>query len=293
MVFRMRCFGPIALLAVSTVSLALNQKSATPQESVWFVLLEEFGSNGKLILDRLATVSEGALSRVPANCSEDDPASKQFSATYLNAGHSYSVLFGGSAAGSVVVRARDKEPVDAVDYRGPARIRGQVMALATNAVISYVGATSRQAPTAAERQAASKLAENLFANVGVPADLLAKIKVGNVTHTILLPSKSPSLIGSFSIEAGGGRRPTHNLLFIATFNGIYYVPELVWTKTSINEVESESAKFVDQSDLLGDGEEEVIVFEQGYEGYGYRIYRRTRNDASHWESIFEADGPGC
>jgi hypothetical protein len=273
-------------VAASTVSLALSQKPAPPRESVWFVLLEEFGSNGKLVLDRLATSSEGKLSKVPDNCSPDDPSSKQFSAEYLNAGHSYSVLFGGSAAGSAVVRAPDNYdvPVIAVDYRGSIRIRGQVMGLATNAVISHTGASSRQAPTAAEHQAASKLAENLFAKAGVPSDLLAKIRVRNLTRTIVLPSKSPSLIGSFSIDTGGQRGPHHNLFFIATFNGTDYVPELV---------ESESANFVDQGDLFGDGEEEVIVLEQFYEGYGYRIYRRTRDDVSRWEPIYEVGGPAC
>jgi hypothetical protein len=280
-----------ALVAVAAST--LSQKPAPSQESVWFVLREEFGSNGKLVLDRLATSSEGKLSEVPDDCSPDDPASNQFSAEYLNAGHSYSVLFGGSPAGGAVVRAPYNVPVIAVDYRGSARIRGQVMGLATNAVISHIGASSRQAPTAAEHQAASKLAEDLFAKAGVPSDLLAKIRVRNLTHTILLPSKSPSLIGSFSIETGGQRGPHHNLFFIATFNGTDYTPALVWTKISSYELESESTNFVDQSGLFGDGEEEVIVLDQGYEGYGYRIYRRTRNDASRWEPIFEAGWPGC
>src|SRR5580692_3770448 len=91
-----------ALVAVAAST--LSQKPAPSQESMWFVLREEFGSNGKLVLDRLATSSEGKLSEVPDDCSPDDPASNQFSAEYLNAGHSYSVLFGGSPAGGAVVR---------------------------------------------------------------------------------------------------------------------------------------------------------------------------------------------
>jgi hypothetical protein len=101
----------LVAVAASTVSLALGQKPVPPQKSVWFVLLEEFGSNGKLVLNRLATSSEGKLSKVPDDCSPDDPAAKQFSAEYFNAGHSYSVLFGGIAAGGAVVRAPDKDPV--------------------------------------------------------------------------------------------------------------------------------------------------------------------------------------
>jgi len=231
---------------------------------------------------------------VPDDCSYEDPAYKQFFAEYLNAGHRYSVLFGGSAAGSAVVREHGENSATyAIDYGGPARIRGHVMGLATNVPVTKEVASSRQAPTPAERQSASDLAKNLFAQAGAPPDLLARIKVRNLTHTLLLPSKLPSLIGSFFIEVGEERGPTHNLFFIATFNGTGYAPELAWTKISKNELESENLTFVDQGDLLGDGDQEVIVLDQGWENYVYRIYRRTKNDASHWEQIFETGIFGC
>jgi hypothetical protein len=282
------------LLAVSTATVSLCQKPASPQETVWFALAEEFGSKGKIILDRIATVSSGKLSKVPDYCSYNEPAYKQFFAEYLNAGHSYSVLFGGGAAGSAVVREYGEDSATyAVDYRGPARIRGLVMGLATNAVVNQAGGSSRQVPTPAERQSAADLARGLFAQAGVPLDLLAKIRVRNLTHTVLLPSKSPSLIGSFFIEVGGERGPTHNLFFIATFNGTVYAPELVWTKISKDELESENFTLVDQGDLFGDGDQEVIVLDRGWEGYIYRIYRRTKNDASPWEPIFETGIFGC
>jgi hypothetical protein len=293
MIFRIRYCCSIVLLATSIVSLALSQNPASPQEKVWFVLQEEPYSKGKLVLDRVATSSEGKLAKVPDDYGYDDPAYKQFFAEYLDVGHRYSVLFGGSAAGTAVVREPDKGSVNAVEYKGPARIHGQVMALATNAVISHTGASPRQVPTPAESQAASNLAENLFSKAGVPSDLLAKIKVRNLAHTLLLPSKSPSLIGSFFIEAGGQKRPTYNLFFIATLHGTDYALEFTWTKISKDELESESLAFVDQADLLGNGEEEVIVLDRGWENYVYRIYGRTKNETSRWEPIFETGIFGC
>jgi len=291
---RIRCCGAVVLLAASTAAVSLCQKPSSSRETVWFVLEEEFGSKGKIILDRIATVSDGKLSKVPDDCSYEDPAYKQFFAEYLNSGHSYSVLFGGGAAGSAVVREHGEDSATyAVDYRGPARIRGQVMGLATNAVVAQSTASSRQAPTPMERQSALDLAKSLFAQAGVPSDLLDKIKVRNLTHALLPPSKSPSLIGSFFIEVGGERGPTHNLFFIVTFNGTAYAPELVWTKISKDELESENFTFVDQGDLFGDGNQEVIVLDRGWEGYIYRIYHRTKNDASHWEPIFETGIFGC
>jgi hypothetical protein len=293
---RALCCVAVVLLAASTATVSLCQKPSTPQETVWFALKQgdEYDGVGKLRLDPLAIISAGNLSNVLENCSDDGPTYKRFLAEYLNAGHTYSVLFGGGAAGIAVVGETDKNSLAlSVDYKGFARLHGPVMGLASNSAISPTRLSSRQAPTADERQSASKLAENLFAKAGVPPYLLAKMKVRNLTHTLLLPSKLPSLIGSFFIEARGGSRPTHNLFFIATFNGSDYVPELVWSRISKNEVESESVTFVDQGDLIGDGEEEVIVLERGWEGYGYRIYRRNKSNASHWESIFEASVFGC
>jgi hypothetical protein len=286
----------VVLLAVSTAAVSLCQKPPAPKETVWFALKQgdEYDGMGKLMLDPLAIISGAKLSKVLDNCSDDGPAYKRFLAEYLNAGHSYFVLFGGGAAGSAVVGETDKESLaPSVDYKGSAMLHGLVMGLATNSVMSQTGMSSRQAPTAAERHSASKIAENLFAKAGVPPDSLAKIKVRNLTHTLLLPSKFPSLIASFSIEAGGQTRPTHNLFFIATFNGSDYAPELVWTRISKNEVESERVTFVDQGDLFGDGEEEVIVLDRGWEGYGYRIYRKNKNSASNWEPIFETEVFGC
>jgi hypothetical protein len=294
--FRALSCAAVVLLGVSTATVSLSQKPPTSQKTVWFALKQgdEYDGIGKLRLDPLAIISGGKLSKVLDNCSDDGPAYQTFLAEYLNAGHSYSVLFGGSPAGIAVVGETDKNSLDpSVDYKGSARLHGPVMGLATNFVKNQTGMSSRQAPTAAERQSASKLAEDLFAKAGVPPDSLAKIKVHNLTLTVLLPSKFPSLIGSFSIEAGGRARPTHNLFFIATFNGTDYAPELVWTRISKNEVESQSATFVDQCDLLGDGDEEVIVLERGWEGYGYRIYRRNKNNSSSWETIFEAPAFGC
>jgi hypothetical protein len=192
MSFRLRCCGAVVLLAASTATVSLCQKLSAPQKTVWFVLTEEFGSNGKLVLDPLAIISGGKLSKVLDNCSDDGPAYKSFLAEYLNAGHCYSVAFGRSAAGITVVSEKDRDSLaPSVDYRGAARIHGPVMGLATDSVISQTGMSSRQVPTAAERQSASKLAENLFAKAGVPPDLLAKIKVRNLTHTVLLLSKIP------------------------------------------------------------------------------------------------------
>jgi hypothetical protein len=298
MSFRALSCAAVVLLAISTATVSLSQKPPNSQETVWFALKQgdedEYHGIGKLRLDPLAIISGGKLSKVLDNCSDDGPAYQTFLAEYLNAGHSYSVLFGGGPAGSATLGDTDKSSLaPSVDYKGSARLHGLVMGLATNSVISQTGMSSRQTPTAAEHQSASKLAENLFANAGVPPDLLAKIRVRNLTHTLLVPSKSPSLIGSFSIEAGGRTRPTHNLFFIATFNGSDYAPELVWTRISKNEVESERVTFVDQGDLFGDGEEEVIVLDRGWEGYGYRIYRRNKNNASNWEQILEAPVFGC
>jgi len=47
---------------------------------------------------------------------------------------------------------------------------------------------------------------------------------------------------------------------------------------------------VDDIDLVGDGAPEIVIRRDGYEGWGYLIYRKQ--DGA-WQPIFEGGGGGC
>ncbi len=122
--------------------------------------------------------------------------------------------------------------------------------------------------------------------------LLTKITVDKLERAYLLPSKSSSLIGSFSIDVSEQEGIVHSLFFIATKRGKKYQTEFVWSKISQGETDNETIQLVDYADLFGDGQDEVVAELQLYENRFYLIYERKRN-SSVWEQIFEAQVPYC
>ena len=268
-----------------------RQPQRGPSESVWFVLEEE--PRGKLSIDPVAKLVGGKLMGVPDGCDAENPDYKKFEALYLRPGQTYSVLFGGAPAGIAGLRHPDPDfGNNLVEYDGIANIRGQMMALATNAPHPASETSSRQGPSADERKFAVQLANQQFSQRGLSAALLSKIKTENLTHTILAPRKTPALIGSATLAVGDESGLVHGMFFIAESKDNTIIPEFVWVNLSQAEAASEVLKLVDQADLFGDGEEEIVAVLGYYENYRYRIYRRTK-DGDHWRQIFETEVLGC
>jgi hypothetical protein len=82
------------------------------------------------------------------------------------------------------------------------------------------------------------------------------------------------------------------LFFIASERAGQLVPEFVWVKMSKSETANEALRFVDQADLFGDGQEEIVAVLTYYENYRCLIYRRTKGGAN-WGKIFETEVRGC
>jgi hypothetical protein len=260
-------------------------------EVVWFALEEE--PKGKLSIDPIAKIIGAKILAVPAGCEAGDTEYAKFEGAYLKPRQTYSVTFGGAPAGAISLDEFDPNVGSStVQYDGVAHIRGRVMALATNAKLSQSETTFRQAPSSEERKLALQFANDKFAESGLPATLLEKIKIDNLTHTTLAPSKLPALIGSFSAEVGGDSGLIHALFFIALERDGKLVPEFVWLNISESETSNEGLSLVDHADLLGDGQDEVVAVLGYYENYRYRIYRQTK-DGAHWDQIFETEVLGC
>jgi hypothetical protein len=284
-----------AVLAIVCLSSTFgqSQQPVKPSESVWFALQEEFGGR-RLYVDPIGTVAAGKIFPAPSGCGEEeDPGFKKFQTTYLRPLQSYSVTFGGAPAGVVVLKLPDPTfGGTLVDYDGPAHVHGPVMALATNAKLSESEATFRRAPSPEERKLALQFANDSFAKRGLPVTLLQKTKVDNLTHTLLPPAKLPALIGSFSVQVESETRLTHALFFVAIVRNGKLIPELEWVYISGSVASQQRMSLIDHADLLGDGQDEIVVIHNYYEGYGFEVYRRTK-DGSGWEQIFDGPGPAC
>jgi hypothetical protein len=284
-----------AVLTVVCLSSTLgqSQQQVKSSESVWFALLEDLGGRRPYVVP-IGTVSAGKIFPAPSGCEEaQDPGFKKFETTYLRPLQSYSVTFGRAPAGVVVLLPPDPTFGGAlVKYDGPAHIHGSVMALATNAKLAEPGASFRRAPSPEERKLALQFANDSFAKRGLPATLLQKTKIDNLTHTLLPPAKLPALIGSFSVEVESETGLTHALFFVATVRNGKLIPELEWVHISGTAASEQRMSLIDHADLLGEGQDEIVVMHNYYEEYGFEVYRRTK-DSTHWEQIFDGPGPAC
>jgi hypothetical protein len=218
--------------------------------------------NGQLSIDPIAKVAEHELVDTTDACAENDSEYVSFADRYMKPGKSYQVLFGGV-------------PV-AESFSGGMKV--QVIAYCSGILRDYsatwIHTSSRDLRPPIDRKAAhssspyrrrKKSGDAVGANTICPCgrtnSLLEKIKVENLTRTIVAPATSPSITGSFSLAAADFETSgiVHNLFFIASGKSGELEPELVWTNLAQREAGVESQQLVDQADLLGDGEEEIVT----------------------------------
>jgi hypothetical protein len=286
-------FLSVCLLAFST-HLQRGQSAQQPaNERVWLAVEEQ--PRGQLRIEPIAAVTGNELTPIQTSCLSDTESAEDFSAPYLQPSTKYTLFFGGANAGEIVVGEPNlKEHIARVEYAGPAKIRGQVRALASNADSADFRVGSRETATAEERAAATVLAREIFAQHGVSDPLLPKVRAEYVTRTYLAPSPQASLIGSFSLDAEDNEGLVHGLFFIASQSAEKLQPEFVWLRLSESENDEELLRFVDHADLFGAGDDEVVakLISVLTQSHRYLIFRRNRS-RTHWEQIFSTEPLGC
>jgi len=262
---------------------------------VWLAVEEP--SRGQLRIEPIAAVEHGELTGILPDCLSDssDANSDDPAAEYLSYGKTYALLFGGARAGEVQIgNLNQSKTVAELTYKGAAKIRGQVRALATNADQTDFRVASREPATAEQRASALALAREIFSQHGVPEKLLSGVRIEYLTRTYLAPSSLPSLIGSFTLETGDSDDLLHSLFFISSLPGERLTPEFVWIHLSESGMDEEHLRFVDQGDLFGNGQDEVVTKLVSLETQTHRyvVFHRTR-DELHWEQIFKSNTLGC
>jgi hypothetical protein len=213
---------------------------------------------------------------------------KKFTDSYFRVGRQYRVIFGGGDAGSLTVQNYTADQcgnlLAEVGAQTTARIGGEVQALAVSTDKLGKGASSRRAPTEAERTSALEVARAVYSQRRVGAALVAKMKTVNLSATDIERDGKFELIGTFQID--GGNEVMHNLfiIFEPTFGGKYKAAWNWYQKGS------EDRKLVDVLDLDGDGTAEVIAEGFEIENNLYVIYKRQ---AGAWRPVYKGGGGGA
>ncbi len=280
----------LALLSVSFVTV-LSAGSTVAQPRKTTIVFAVSAESGDGSMDAVVVV-DGKQLRVPFTDEQKD-RQKRIAEEFFAAGRSYRLIFGGGEAGSVTVKKWSEgcNSVHAeVGLSTTVRLGGQVRALATNSESIGKGASARRAPTDAERAAVMTLMKSIYRQHGTPANLIAAIKVTNLTATDLDGDGKYEFIGSFTSAAKN--KFERDLFLIAKSQGAGMRADLAKFQAYQPPPETflSSIDFIDQLDLDGNGVGEVFAVQGAFDGYAYLIFKKV---AGRWRQVYETIGDLC
>jgi hypothetical protein len=276
-------------LAVLVLSLIASLATAqTRKPTMVFAVSAESGDGS---MDAVVLIN-GKQLRVPFNDEQKD-RQKKIAEEYFAAGRTYRLIFGGGQAGSVTVKKWSEgcNSVHAeVGLATSATLGGQVRALATNSDSLGKRASTRRAPTEAERSAVMTLVKNVYKQHRTPASLIAAIKVTNLTATDLDGDGNYEFVGSFTSAAKN--KFERDLFLIAKSQGAGMRAELAKFQAYQPPPETflSSIDFVDHLDLDGNGVGEVFAVQGAFDGYAYVIFKKV---GGRWREVYSMIGDLC
>jgi len=237
-------------------------------------------------------IVEGKRLRSPYNDEQKDKQ-KKFGEQYFAAGKVYRLIFGGGAAGTITLRKWSEgcNNIHAeVSLNTSARVGGKVMALATSSETLGKRASARRAPTETERAAVMALVKRVYLQNRTPANLIAAIKVTNLTATDLDADGKYEFVGSFTSAAKN--KFERDLFLIAKPQGAGMRADLAKFQAYAPPPETflHSIDFVDHLDLDGDGVGEVFTQQGGFDGYAYLIFKKV---GGRWRQVYDMLGDAC
>lgn len=296
------CFS-IFLLLVS-VAEAQKRRPVKPKakaKPIIFAVIRD----GQTI-EPLALIDKGALEPAAGGDSETKVLA-DFVKTYYQPKTTYRLIFGGADAGTVTVKSSNakadcsKNTAQVTAQSAKAKLKGFVMALATNEPPDKTASGLRRLPTAAERAEIETLVRAEFAKQKVAADDLKNLKYHNLTALDVDNDKKPEMVGSFWVETSPTSRAL--LFFIADkgANGKYSFGHSEFKTVKKEELMSGGEiqmvddgvyheRLLDALEYDGDTTAEIFTYTQSFEGSSFNAY--SRRDGK-WVKAFEGSNYHC
>ncbi|HJQ34849.1 MAG TPA: hypothetical protein VJ866_22050 [Pyrinomonadaceae bacterium] len=289
LVFALSAVLALACAQAAAVGARRQQTAAARAARTVLFAVEKYEAN--VTMEPIVIYERGAYAKPPV---DDEAGSQAFTREFFRAGRQFRLLSGGGDAGTVTVK-KAMEPgcvflAAEVSVETQARLGGRVQALATDSSTLGRGASSRRAPTEAERARAIELARAAYAKNGAPAALVGKMEVANLTATDLDRDGREELIGSFVVEKKSETAgDAWTLFLIIEPEGGTFKTAWEWFHHGF-EGEYADRRYVDQIDLDGDGVGEVVVEGSYYESNDYIIYKKQQG---RWRPVYQGGGGGC
>ncbi len=293
-----------ALIVFFSISATVAQKRSTvapkaKSKPVIFAVIND----GKM-LEPIAYIDKGELTAAVGGDSEAKILT-DFAKTYYKPQATYKMIFGSADAGTVTVKSSNQK-ADCAPHTAQvawqsakAKLRGFVMALATNGPASKPASGVRRLPTTAERSEIESLVRGEFAKHLLP-NKLKNLKYHNLTALDVDNDENAEMVGSFWVEISETERAL--LFFIADkdANGKYSFGYKELKTVKQDEVMSRDIKNIDEGiyhELLldaleynGDTTAEIFTYVQSFEGSSFKAYRRKDGE---WVKAFEGSNYHC
>ncbi|HLA96598.1 MAG TPA: hypothetical protein VK612_12820 [Pyrinomonadaceae bacterium] len=299
---RILFFLVLVLFAVSISAQKRATKTVTQKAAK--SLIVAVLNDGKTA-EPIAYLQNGKLTE-PANGSDDQAIIAAFNKAYYPIGKVYPLYFGGKASGTVTVKSSDSKRecsanmADVTTKTTRSTLKGNVMAIATNAPLKTPGSGVRRLPTAAERAEIEALVRDKFVENNISAAVAKNLKYHNLTALDVDGDGKVEFVGSFWVDTTATSRGL--LFFIAEIgdDGKYKFGHSEFSNVLQKDTMSEDIKDLDTGvyherlldifDTDGDGVGEVFTYVMSFEGSGFNVYKRQ---ATGWTAIFEGSNYHC
>ena len=288
------------LLGLTTVAQPQSRPAAAARTVIFAVL-----NDGKAIEPIGYIGAKGAMTHA-IDGSSDAPVLTAFHRTYFAKGKMFPLVFGGKVSGNVTVTSSDPRG-ECVNYlanvttkttRSP--LKGNIMALATNARIAKPGSGIRRLPTPAERAEIETLVRERFTKNSISAEVAKDLKYHNLTALDVNNDGLAEMVGSFWVEPSATEREV--LFFIAElgvdknyrlgFSESRRIRQEETMSKDIKDVDTGvyHERLLDIFDVDGDGDSEIFSYVMSFEGAGFNVYKRKSDT---WVIHFEGSNYHC
>lgn len=301
---KLKLLGLLGLFCLAFTSPLFAQKArpkpAPKAKPIVFAVL----SDGKVI-EPIAFADKGKLEQAIDNAAEA-PRLAAFHRNYYKPGATYRLIFGGANAGTVTVKESDSKAecsantamITFISQR--AKLKGNVMALATNVVTTTKGSGARRLPTAAERAEIEALVRSEFQAQKIDTAVAKNLKYHNLTALDVDGDGSIEFVGSYWVQPGAKTRALLFFLAEKGADGKYGFGTIDYRVIEEKDVMSGEIGNVDEGvyherlldilDVDNDGVAEVFTYVQSFEGASFNAYKR---DKGKWAKVYDGANYHC
>lgn len=290
----------LALLTAAAPAQRARTKPIPKRLPVVFAILNDGG-----VVEPIGYVDKGKLVAAVDGATEA-PNLSAFHRSYYKPESTYRLIFGGANAGTITIKSSDPKSecvsntAQIAFASTKAKLKGNVMALATDVPTTTKGSGIRRLPTAAERAEIEALVRERMSAQKVSASAVKDLKYHNLTALDVDADGNAEMVGTFWADAGPKSRAL--LFFIADkgsdgkyafgFTDFRIIEEKDVMSQEISAVDNGvyHERLLDVLDLNNDGVAEVFTYIQSFEGAGFNAYRRANGK---WVNIYEGSNYHC